>query len=176
VVRFYVQRDVRATGTELVHPVPARAAPMLEFIFSDPFEIHWCERPLVETTPRSVLIGLQTHRRVRLVIRGGLESFCVVFQTAGLLRLFSLPLHELTDRDYDARSVIGPSIEDLQQRLGACDSLERRARVTDDFLLAVLIARPGADGISVMANNISPAWSSPDQRPCASKRTQPASI
>jgi AraC-like DNA-binding protein len=154
VVRFYVQRDVKATGIELVHPVPARAAPMLEFIFSEPFEIHWCERPLVETTPRSVLIGLQTHRRVRLVIRGGLESFCVVFQPAGLFRLFSLPLRELTNRDYDARAVIGPSIEDLQQRLGACGSLERRARVTDDFLLAVLIARPGADGISAMANDI----------------------
>src|SRR5882672_5547144 len=97
VVRFYVQREARLHGTDLVHPVPARAAPMLEFVFSDPFEIHWCERPLVETTPRSVIIGLQTHRRVRLVIRGELESFCILFQPAGLFRLFELPLRQLTD-------------------------------------------------------------------------------
>ena len=50
--------------------------------------------------------------------------------------------------------MIGPSISYLQQCLGACDSLEHRARVTDDFLLAVLVARPGADGISVIANDI----------------------
>jgi hypothetical protein len=77
--------------TDLVHPVPARAAPMLEFVFTDPFEIHWCDRPVVEATPRVVLIGLQTHRRVRLVMKGKVESFCIVFQPAGLFRLFSLP-------------------------------------------------------------------------------------
>ena len=85
VVRFYVQREAPRQGADLVHPVPARAAPMLEFIFSDPFEIHWCERRLIEITPRSVIIGLQTHRRVRLVIRQLLESFCIVFQPGGLV-------------------------------------------------------------------------------------------
>ena len=65
VVRFYVQREAQLRGHDLVHPVPARAAPMLEFIFSEPFEIHWCERPLVETTPRPVLIGLQTSSAAR---------------------------------------------------------------------------------------------------------------
>ncbi len=51
VVRFYAQREARVSVADLVHPVPARAAPMLEFVFSDPFEIHWCERPLIEKTP-----------------------------------------------------------------------------------------------------------------------------
>ena len=95
VVRFYVQREAQLRGHDLVHPVPARAAPMLEFIFSEPFEIHWCERPLVETTPRPVLIGLQTHRRVRLVMRGmpytrGLAPSEAVFRNCRSLRSLKL--------------------------------------------------------------------------------------
>jgi AraC-like DNA-binding protein len=154
VVRFYVQREAQFQGTDLVHPVPARAAPMLEFIFSDPFEIHWCERPVIEKTPRPVIIGLQTHRRVRLVIRGTLETFCIVFQPAGLFRLFSLPLRELTNHDHDAHAVIGPSVSSLNQRLGACNSLDERARIADDFLLAALQTRRRGDGVSAAANDI----------------------
>jgi len=154
VVRFYVQREAQLRGHDLVHPVPARAAPMLEFIFSEPFEIHWCERPLVETTPRPVLIGLQTHRRVRLVMRGMLESFCIVFQPAGLFQLFSLPCRELTNHDWEARAAIGPSVSHLQERLGACGSFEERAKVTDDFLLCISLARPQCDGVSAAANEI----------------------
>ncbi|MBZ5627044.1 MAG: helix-turn-helix domain-containing protein [Acidobacteriia bacterium] len=127
---------------------------MLEFVFSDPFEIHWCDRPLVETTPRTVLIGLQTHRRVRLVTKGTLESFFVAFQPAGLFRLFSLPLHELTNHDCEARAVLGTSVSHLHERLGACGSLEERARVTDDYLLRVCFARSCSDGVSAAANEI----------------------
>lgn len=154
VVRFYVQREARAGGADLVHPVPARAAPMLEFIFSDPFEIHWCERPLIETTPRPVIIGLQTHRRVRLVTKGTLESFCIVFQPAGLFRLFHLPLNEFTDRDFDAHSVLGPSVSHLQERLGACRFFEARAQIINAFLFRLCLSRPRADSVSAAANQI----------------------
>jgi len=154
VVRFYGQREAREGGANLVHPVPARATPMLEFVFADPFEIHWCNRPLVETTPRAVLVGLQTHRRVRLVAKGTLESFFVAFQPAGLFRLFSLPLPELTNHDCEARAVLGPSVSHLHERLGACGSLEERARVTDDYLLRVCLARSCSDGVSPAANEI----------------------
>lgn len=154
VVRSYVQREAQLADHELVHPVPARAVPMVEFVFSEPFAIHWCERPLVETTPRAVIIGLQTHRRVRLVIKGTFEAFSIVFQPAGLFRLFSLPLRELTDHDYDATAVIGRSVPDLYERLGACRSFEERARVADGVLLHLLSRRPPMDPISVAANAI----------------------
>jgi methylphosphotriester-DNA--protein-cysteine methyltransferase len=154
VVRFYVQREAPVLGADLVHPVPARAAPMLEFVFSDPFEIHWCDRPLIEKTPRPVLIGLQTYRRVRLVTRGTLESFCIVFQPAGLFRLFHLPLHELTDHDFEARSVLGPSVSHLQERLGACKFFEERAQITDDLLVRLCLARRCSDSVSAAANEI----------------------
>ena len=154
VVRFYVQREASLRDTDLVHPVPARAATMLEFVFSEPFEIHWCDRPIIETTPRAVLIGLQTHRRVRLVIRGILESFCIVFQPAGLFRLFSIPVAELTNHDYDAHGVIGPSISSLHERLGESNAFDGRARIADQFLLAVLHTRQSADGVLEAGNQI----------------------
>ena len=152
VVRSYVQREAQLADGDLVHPVPARAVPMMEFVFSEPFEIHWCERPLVETTPRAVIIGLQTHRRVRLVIKGTFESFCIVFQPAGLFRLFSLPLRELTDHDCDATAVIGRPVPGLYEHLGACQSFEERARVADGFLLHLFSRRPPMDPISAAAN------------------------
>jgi AraC-like DNA-binding protein len=152
VVRFYTHREAHLGGGDLVHPVPARAAPMLEFVFSDPFEIHWSERPAIDTTPRAVLVGLQTHRRVRLVMRHRLESFTIVFQPAGLFRLFSIPVRELTNRDYDAHAVIGPTASSLYQRLGDAPSFEDRARIADAFLLGVLRHRPDPDGILRAAN------------------------
>jgi AraC-like DNA-binding protein len=154
VVRFYTQREASLPDTELVHPVPARAATMLEFIFSEPFEIHWCDRPAIETTPRAVVVGLQTHRRVRLVMRGRLESFSVVFQPAGLFRLFSIPAAELTNRDYDAHAVIGGSVSSLHQRLGECHGFEGRARIADQFLLAVLQTGQTGDGVLDAANHV----------------------
>lgn len=38
-VRFYAQREVKIQGPAKVFPVPARAAPLLEFVFSDRFEV-----------------------------------------------------------------------------------------------------------------------------------------
>jgi AraC-like DNA-binding protein len=154
VVRFYVQREAPLPHADLVYPVPAQAAPILEFILADPFEIHWCERPLVEATPAAVLIGLQTHRRVRLVTKGTLETFCIVFQPAGVFRLFRLPCAELTNHDHDARAVIGPIVTEFHDRLGGCRSFEARARVADRLLLGRCLARPGGDPVSAAANEI----------------------
>jgi AraC-like DNA-binding protein len=100
------------------------------------------------------MIGLQTHRRVRLKVIGTLESFCIVFQPGGLFRLFSMPLHELTDHDYDACAVLGPWVSRLQERLGNCDSFQERARISDECLRHFLQVRTHTDGVSAAANKI----------------------
>ena len=134
--------------------MPARASPILEFVLADLFEVHWCDRLVIETTPRAVMIGLQTHRRVRLKVKGKLESFCIVFQPGGLFRLFSVPLHELTDHDCDARAVLGPWVSRLQERLGECGSFGERARITDECLRHFSRLRTCSDGVSGAANEI----------------------
>src|SRR5665213_129893 len=154
VVRCYVQRHAAAVGAELLQPVPARASPILEFVLADLFEVHWCDRPVIETTPRAVMIGLQTHRRVRLKVKGKLESFCIVFQPGGLFRLFSVPLHELTDHDCEARAVLGPWVSRLREQLGECGSFGERARITDECLRHFSRLRTCSDGVSGAANEI----------------------
>jgi hypothetical protein len=38
-VRFYAHREVRIGGTTVVHPVPARACPLVELVFGEPFQV-----------------------------------------------------------------------------------------------------------------------------------------
>ena len=54
-------------------------------------EVHWCNRTVIETPARAILVGLQTHRRVRLKATGGLESFCIIFQPGGRMRCATFP-------------------------------------------------------------------------------------
>ena len=154
VVRCYAQREAIGETATLVQPVPARATPILEFVIADLFEVHWCNCTRIETPSRAVIIGLQTHRRVRLKTRGRLESFCIVFQPSGLWQLCSLPVRELTDHDYDAHGVFGRWISLLQEQLSGCASFEERARLADACMLRHRSLNTGPDGVSAAANEI----------------------
>ena len=87
-------------------------------------------------------------------LQGALESFAVMFQPDGLHRLFSIPMNELTDKDYEGHSVLGVFISQIQTRLAECKSLEERARCVDVFLLHRAIDSRSYDGISAAANRI----------------------
>ena len=117
-VRFYVQREVEIRGAAVVHPVPARAAAMIEFDFGDPIYALDYTQGIHRKSPMVLVVGPQTYRRVELQLQGTLESFVIMFQPDGLHRLFSIPMHELTDRDYEARSVLGGFIANVRQRMG----------------------------------------------------------
>jgi AraC-like DNA-binding protein len=152
-VRFYVQRNFRLpSDAVMIHPVAARAAPILVFEFGDRPTIHMCDSPVVTTARRAVLVGLQTYRRLHIEMRGVQESFSLVFQPSGLHRLFRVPMEDLTNRDFDARAVLGASMSELEQRLGDCRSVEARARVADQFLLRQSLCAQALDGIYAAAN------------------------
>jgi AraC-like DNA-binding protein len=153
-VRFYVQREARLYGTTVVHPVPARAAPVLEFMFGDPCAVRRTGRSGIEVSPRVVVVGLQTHRRVQLLIRGTVEEFAIFFQPSALHRLFSLPMDEMTNRDFEARAVFGPWITQLEQRLSDCGSFSERARIADESLLRRSLAAGCADSVSAAASGV----------------------
>jgi len=153
-VRFYAQREVQIPGAAVVFPVPARAAPLLEFVFGDRMDVSYRPQSQVQTCPRAVVVGLQTHCRVKLRLQGTIECFVILFQPTGLHRLFSIPMHELADRDYEAHSVLGAFVAQLEQHLGECRSFGERVRLTNQFLLRRCLGLPGSDGISVAANHI----------------------
>jgi hypothetical protein len=57
-----------------------------------------------------------------------------MFQPAGLSVLFPVDLRELTDRDYNARAVVGKPIAELEQRLADCSSFASWVSAADAFL------------------------------------------
>jgi AraC-like DNA-binding protein len=153
-VRFYAHQQARLGKASLVQPIPARSSPLLEFQFGDLAEIHWCDRPLVERSAPAVIVGLQTHRRVRLQITGTVESFVIFFQPTALHRMFSLPMHELTNTDHDARGVLGTRVHDLEQRLRESQSFEERILIANTFFLGRCSTLPSPDGITAAAMSI----------------------
>ena len=153
-VRFYVQREVQIRGAAVVHPVPARAAPVIEFDFGDRITVLDRKQLAQRKSPAVVVVGPQTYRRIEMQLQGALESFVIMFQPDGLHQLFSIPMHELTDQDYEGHSVLGAFISRLQTRLAGCKSMEERARCVDGFLLRRAIGSRSYDAISAAANRI----------------------
>jgi len=153
-VRCYAQREVQIHNLEVMVPVPARAAPLIEFVFGHRFKVAYCARAALETSPAAVVVGLQTHRRLQLHFQEAVECFVILFQPTGLHRLFSIPMHELTDQNYEAHSVLGAFISRLEQRLSDCKSFAARASLVDEFLLHRASLSRGYDAISAAANQI----------------------
>jgi hypothetical protein len=79
-VRLYAHRKVRVGGTAVVHPVPAGAFPILEFVFRDRFRVLAADQSPIQMSPRAVVVGLQTHCRSQLQFQGEVECFVIVFQ------------------------------------------------------------------------------------------------
>lgn len=153
-VRFYVQREAQIRGAAVVHPVPARAAPLIEFDFGDPVNVVDHRQRVQRKSPAVVVVGPQTYRRVEMQLRGALESFVIMFQPDGLHRLFSIPAYKLTNQDHEGHSVLGAFVSRLHTCLGGCKTLEERARCTDGFLLRRAMDSRGYDEISVAASRI----------------------
>jgi AraC-like DNA-binding protein len=153
-VRFYAHREVRVCGAEVVHPVPARAFPIVEFILRDRIQVLHRDEPRIETSPRTVLIGPQTHCHSRLKFRGIVECFVIAFEPAGLHGLFSVPMRDFTDHAYDARSVLGPFVSGFEERLGECRSFSERVRIADAYLLRHRGVRPCSGRISAAATRL----------------------
>ena len=133
-VQFYTQRAVRLRDPLFVHSVPARAAPMLEFVFGDCFKVMYAGSSTEETSPAAVVVGMLTRPHAQLRLQGTFQSFVIMFQPAGLDALFPVALNELTGHAFDARSVLGRPIAELEERLGDCQSFPARVKAANAFL------------------------------------------
>jgi AraC-like DNA-binding protein len=153
-VRFYVQRQVHIRDAPVIHPVPALAASMIEFDFGDPVDVVSVDGLVRRKSPLVVVVGPQTHRKADLHLQGRLTSFVIMFQPAGLERLYGIPMPEMTDKAYDAHSVLGRSISRNWQILGNIGSFEQRVRLVDECLLRQSLGSPGVDEISDAANRM----------------------
>jgi len=151
-VRFYAQREVSIRGSAVVHPVPARPTPMIVFDFGDPTDVLVYEHRALLKSAAAVVVGPQTYRRLEMQLRGALDTFVINFQPDGMHRLFSIPMHELTDLDIEAHSVLGGLITKLGERLGNLRTFPERVRLVEEVFLPRALARNGLDGVSAAAN------------------------
>jgi len=153
-VRYYVQRAMKISGPPVVHPVTARAVPMILFGLGDSYNALIHKQRLLKRSVKVTVVGPQTHRGVDLQLQGALEDFAIVLQPDALYRLFSLPMHELVDEDFEGHAILGAFISEVHQRLGERESFEERVSLVDEFLLRRVLVSPAYDGISAAANRI----------------------
>ena len=106
-VRCYVQRTLRLGASILIHPVPARAAHVLDFEFGGPIGICRLGTDITRTAEPAALVGLQTSQRYQLLIEGNVESFVIVFQPAAIHQLFGLPPLDLINSAHAAMLCLG---------------------------------------------------------------------
>ena len=152
-VLTYAQRtSVLPPGCTIVHPVTARSRSLIEFVFGDRFVIDACDGG----SPRFVessIVGVQTRRRLNMVLRGRFDSFSIHFRPTGLARLFGIPATELTDADYEVGSVLGPSFRSLEERLGNLQFFEERVHEVN-ATLSRLIRNDSHNAIDLAAERI----------------------
>ena len=137
-IRAYVQREARLGSQELVEPVVARLGVMLEFEFAGSYEVRNYGTETVEEPNDISIIGPQSWRRSRLIIRGHIESLVVMFQPCGFYALFGVPTEPLAQTGTEGHSLLGPAVSRLHQQLGNTRSFTERARMLDAFFLLQL--------------------------------------
>ena len=138
-VRAYVQREAHLGSGELVEPVVARLGVMLEFEFAGSYEVRNYGTETVEEPNNISIIGPQSWRRSRLIIRGHVESLVVMFQPCGFHGLFGVATEPLAQTGTEGHSVLGPAVSRLHQQLGNARCFAERARMLDAFFLRQLM-------------------------------------
>lgn len=153
-VQFYIQVAVSRRDPLVTIPIPARASPMIEFVFGDRFRARYSGARDEVKVPPAPLVGMLTRPHATLLHEGAFQSFIIMFQVHGLTDLFGIPLSEVTDHTYDAHAVVGKPIRELEQRLGECKTFQQRESVANHFLQERLKRPQPADRMAFAADQI----------------------
>lgn len=139
----YQSRTADLAGRDVKVPLPARTDVILEFYFTAPHLVEIQKTGERDHAPWSVAVGMQTFRRVDLVLSGRLDVFTVRLRPTGLHQIFGMPMTHFTDAAVEAEHLFGFSeASSLHQRLEAAKSLAGRAAIMDRALLSHLRPRP----------------------------------
>ena len=153
-IQFYTQAEVSLRDPLVIRPIPARASPMIEFIFGDRFKVRYGESRDELITPAVALVGMLTRPHATLLHQGTFHSFLIMFQVHGLTDLFGVPSSEIANRTYDADSVLGKPLRELEQRLGNSETFQERVSVTDHFLAEQLKYAKATDRMAFASDQI----------------------
>lgn len=154
-VRYYVERESDLGTRTVIHPIPARACPIIEITLHGLVHVRQHAAAQERPGPQTVLVGLQTGRERELCLRGKLHSFCIVFQPAALHQLFWVPMHELTNQEVSGLALLGSPLRGLEERLLNASCMEERVQVANEILLACCSrATLGDSAVPVIARTL----------------------
>lgn len=137
-LHLYVQREASLGGVELIEPVVARLGVKVEFKFAGLYEIRTYSGDFHVRPNRISLIGPQTFRRVRLTLRGRVESLAIIFQPCGFHALFETPTNYLADISREGHAVLGKDISQLYEQLGNLRTFSERTDLLNAYFLQCL--------------------------------------
>lgn len=83
----------------------------------------------------SSVVGPQTEQRANVLLCGDMHSFAVYFQPSGLSALFGMPMHELSNRAYEASSVLGKWIAGVRAELAELSCFRLRVKFIEEVLI-----------------------------------------
>lgn len=138
----------------MLQPVPARSPPILEFMFGVPFRVQLLDDGMTRDAYPITLVGPRTQRSVNLFLSGKVDAFTITFQPRGFFTVFGIPLEELTNRDFSAETVLGPSIGELHDHLSQAGSFQQRVHIADAFLSAKYRMANPDEGMRKFATSI----------------------
>ena len=153
-VRCFQQREAHVGKATIIFPKAARPEQFLEFYLKQRYVVHTCETGMRDFAPGAVVVGPCTFRRVELVLHGSFDVFTVHFQPAGFHQLFGVPMAQLTDRAYEARSVVGPTISEIEERLADASGFGERIDIATGFLLQHITGRAAPNAVAIAANRV----------------------
>jgi AraC-like DNA-binding protein len=153
-IQFYTQAEVSLRDPLVIRPIPARASPMIEFVFGDRFKVCYWESREEVTTPAVALVGMLTRPHATLLHQGEFHSFVIAFEVHGLTDLFGVPSSEVTNHTYDADAVLGKPIRELEQRLGNSETFHQRISVANHFFAERLKHAQAVDRMAFAADQI----------------------
>lgn len=153
-IQFYIHVERSCRDPLVILPIPARASPMIEFVFGDRFKFRYWGSPDEATVPAASLVGMLTRPHVTLLHQGTFQSFIIMFQVRGLTDFFGVPLSEITNHTYDADAVLGKPIRELEHRLGNCETFQQRGSVANHFFAERLKRAQAVDRMAFAADRI----------------------
>ena len=134
-VHWYFQRETILKDGEFVEPVLPRTATMLEFQFTDIYEVKEFGSERLRPSFATTVIGPIDARRVQLILRDPLQSLVVLFRPLGLYRLFGVPVSPLTGVGTEGHALFGPQVSALYERLGNTANFANRVKLLNHFFV-----------------------------------------
>jgi AraC-like DNA-binding protein len=127
-------------------PLPARPHQIIDIYLADPFKLRADGGPM-EVAPETVVVGPQRSQRMQIYVPSEIHIFNILFQPAGLHRLFGIDMTTLVNEGVPARDVLGRRASMLSDAVRLASDFPSRIAAAERWLGGILEDSAAEDGI-----------------------------